>query len=63
MDRVVPASAHAAFYKAAEYFKIKLHTIPVNYETRQVDLKRLKRAMYVYLLSISVVYDNSLCFQ
>ncbi|KAI0049954.1 PLP-dependent transferase [Auriscalpium vulgare] len=42
---VVPASAHAAFDKAAAYLKIKLHTIPVNPETRQVDLKRVRRAI------------------
>jgi len=44
-EMVVPASAHAAFDKAAAYFKIKLHPIPVNPETRQVDLKRVRRAI------------------
>jgi len=43
--RVVPASAHAAFDKGAAYLKIKLHTIPVDPVTRQVDLARVKRAM------------------
>lgn len=48
---VVPVSAHAAFDKAAEYLKIKIHTIPVDPETRKVDISRLKRAMYVFLAS------------
>ena len=43
--RIVPASAHAAFDKGAAYLKIKLHTIPVDPITRQVDLARVKRAM------------------
>jgi sphinganine-1-phosphate aldolase len=43
--RIVPASAHAAFDKAAAYFNIKLHSIPVDTETRQVDMKRVRRAM------------------
>ncbi len=43
--RIVPASAHAAFDKAAAYFNVKLHLIPVNFETRRVDLKRVRRAM------------------
>lgn len=44
-DSVVPASAHAAFDKGAAYLKVKVHTIPVNPKTRQVDLKRVARAM------------------
>lgn len=44
-EMVIPVSAHAAFDKASAYFKIKLHKIPVDNETRQVDLKRLKRAL------------------
>ncbi|EPQ57117.1 PLP-dependent transferase [Gloeophyllum trabeum ATCC 11539] len=44
-EMVVPESAHAAFDKAADYFKIKFHSIPVDPVTRQVDLKRVKRAI------------------
>ncbi|KAH9944721.1 PLP-dependent transferase [Amylocystis lapponica] len=44
-EMVVPVSAHAAFDKACAYFGIKVHTIPVNPETRQVDLKRVARAI------------------
>ncbi|KAI9455488.1 PLP-dependent transferase [Lactarius psammicola] len=44
-EMVVPASAHAAFDKAAAYFNIKLHSIPVDPETRQVDMKRVYRAI------------------
>jgi sphinganine-1-phosphate aldolase len=61
--RVVPASAHAAFDKAAAYFNVKLHSIPVNPETRQVDLKRVRRAMSVsppfLRLVIDVFFSNS----
>jgi len=42
---VIPASAHAAFDKGASYFGIKVHTIPVNPITRQVDIKRVVRAI------------------
>lgn len=49
--RVIPESAHAAFWKACEYFKIKLHVIPVNHATRQADVKRMARAVYVLPLS------------
>ncbi|KAI0775783.1 PLP-dependent transferase [Trametes elegans] len=42
---VVPISAHAAFDKGAAYLGIKVHTIPVHPETRQVDLKRVARAI------------------
>jgi sphinganine-1-phosphate aldolase len=42
---VVPVSAHAAFEKAAAYFKIQLRSVPVDRETRQVDLKAVKRAI------------------
>ena len=52
VHRVVPASAHAAFDKAAAYFNIKLHSIPVDSETRQVDMKRVRRAMSVTFVLI-----------
>ncbi|KAF8482574.1 PLP-dependent transferase [Russula ochroleuca] len=44
-EMVVPASVHAAFDKAAAYFNIKLHSIPVDPESRQVDLKLVRRAI------------------
>ncbi|KAF9643173.1 PLP-dependent transferase [Thelephora ganbajun] len=44
-EMVVPASAHAAFDKGAAYMKIKLHSIPVDPITRQVDLARVRRAI------------------
>ncbi|KAH8828388.1 sphinganine-1-phosphate aldolase [Flagelloscypha sp. PMI_526] len=42
---VIPISAHAAFDKAAAYFKIKVHTIPVHPTTRRVDVNHVKRAI------------------
>ncbi|KAH9839172.1 pyridoxal phosphate-dependent transferase [Rhodofomes roseus] len=44
-EMVVPATAHAAFDKGGAYLGIKVHTIPVDPETRQVNLKRVKRAI------------------
>jgi hypothetical protein len=45
--RVIPVTAHAAFDKGGDYLGIKVHHIPVDPVTRQVDLKRVARAMYV----------------
>ncbi|KAG6817495.1 hypothetical protein H0H87_008120 [Tephrocybe sp. NHM501043] len=42
---IIPSSAHAAFDKGAAYFKIKVHTLPVDRVTRRVDLKRVKCAI------------------
>ncbi|KAL5523548.1 hypothetical protein ACEPAG_7721 [Sanghuangporus baumii] len=44
-EMVVPISAHAAFDKAAAYLKIKLHSIPVDPETRRVNVSRMRRAI------------------
>lgn len=44
-EMIIPASAHAAFYKGAEYLKIKHHMVPVDPVTRKVDLGRVKRAI------------------
>ena len=41
----MPISAHAAFDKGAAYMGIKVHTIPVDPETRMVNLKRVARAI------------------
>ena len=59
LSRVVPASVHAAFDKAAAYFNIKLHSIPVHPETRQVDLKRVRRAMSVSIVLIYSLLTSS----
>lgn len=46
-------TAHAAFDKGAAYMGIKVHTIPLDPYTRKINLKLVKRAMYV-LTTISV---------
>jgi sphinganine-1-phosphate aldolase len=46
--RIVPSSAHAAFWKAAAYLNVKLHSVPIDLISRKADLKRMKRAMYVF---------------
>lgn len=45
MNRIVPITAHPAFDKAASYFRIKIHHIPVDAKTRKVDIARVKRAI------------------
>ncbi|KZS98485.1 PLP-dependent transferase, partial [Sistotremastrum niveocremeum HHB9708] len=42
---IIPASAHAAFDKAGDYMKVKVHQIPVDPETRMVDLAWVSRAI------------------
>ncbi|KIR51764.1 sphinganine-1-phosphate aldolase [Cryptococcus gattii Ru294] len=44
-EMVIPSSAHAAFWKASDYFNIKLHVIPVNQETRKANVKAMERAV------------------
>lgn len=42
---IVPITAHAAFDKGADYFKIKLIHIPVDPVTGQVDVTRVRCAI------------------
>ncbi|KAL0141067.1 pyridoxal phosphate-dependent transferase [Mucor lusitanicus] len=44
-EMVVPDTIHAAFMKAASYFKIKLITIPIDPVTLKVDVKKMERAI------------------
>ncbi|OCH93737.1 PLP-dependent transferase [Obba rivulosa] len=44
-EMVIPETAHVAFDKGAMYFGIKVHSIPVDPLTRQVDIKRVARAI------------------
>ena len=41
-EMVVPVTAHAAFDKAADFFKIKIHHVPVDPKTKKVNPKKLK---------------------
>uniref|UniRef100_A0A1W7RG34 sphinganine-1-phosphate aldolase n=1 Tax=Agkistrodon contortrix contortrix TaxID=8713 RepID=A0A1W7RG34_AGKCO len=43
-EMLVPVSAHAAFDKAAHYFRIKIVRIPLT-ESMQVDVKAIKKAI------------------
>ena len=40
-------SLSTAFWKASDYFGIKLHSIPVDEKTRKIRIDLVKRAMYV----------------
>ncbi len=42
-EMIVPSTVHAAFNKAAYYFKIKAHYVPVDLITGKVDLYTVKR--------------------
>lgn len=42
--RIIPASAHSAYDKAAQYFNIKLWRVPVNNEFK-ADVKGIKRCI------------------
>ncbi|GAA5881722.1 hypothetical protein JCM3774_005968 [Rhodotorula dairenensis] len=44
-EMIVPLSVHAAFDKAANYFGIKIHHIPVDPVTRRVQIHKVKRAI------------------
>lgn len=41
--RILPNTAHTAFRKAGDYFKIKIHFVDCPAPTYQVDLKRVSR--------------------
>lgn len=42
---VMPITAHPGFNKACAYFKIKLVRIPIDCQTCEVDLKKMRRAI------------------
>uniref|UniRef100_A0A8C5PR50 Sphingosine-1-phosphate lyase 1 n=1 Tax=Leptobrachium leishanense TaxID=445787 RepID=A0A8C5PR50_9ANUR len=42
---VAPVSAHAAFDKAASYFRMKIVHVPLDPKTMQVDVKAMRRAI------------------
>ncbi|KAL9938648.1 hypothetical protein V8E36_002367 [Tilletia maclaganii] len=44
-EMIIPASAHAAFFKAGDYFGIKVHQVPVDPVTRKVLLPKVRRAI------------------
>ncbi|KAF8187467.1 pyridoxal phosphate-dependent transferase [Pholiota molesta] len=44
-EMIVSTTAHAAFDKGAAYLGIKVHTIPLDPYTRQINLKLVKRAI------------------
>ncbi|CAO2829768.1 unnamed protein product [Amaranthus hypochondriacus] len=43
-EMIIPVSAHSAYDKAAQYFKIKLRRVPVNDEF-QADVKAIRRCI------------------
>ena len=43
--RVIATSAHAAFDKAGQYFRIKIIHVPVDPVTREIDIRRVRRAV------------------
>jgi len=54
MIRVVPITAHAAFDKAAEYFKIKLRHAPIDPVTLKVDVHAVSRLINRNTIMVSL---------
>mmetsp|Transcript_2842 Transcript_2842/g.4092 ORF Transcript_2842/g.4092 Transcript_2842/m.4092 type:complete len:556 (-) Transcript_2842:761-2428(-) len=52
---VIPFTAHAAFDKAAHYFKMKLIKVPVNEETQEVEASTMRK----YITKNTVVIVGS----
>ncbi|KAF8971234.1 sphinganine-1-phosphate aldolase [Flammula alnicola] len=44
-EMIISTTTHAAFDKGAAYLGIKVHTIPIDSYTRQVNIKLVKRAI------------------
>lgn len=44
-EMIIPSSAHAAFWKASDYFGVRLHVIPVDKVTRKANVAAMKRAI------------------
>lgn len=44
-SRIIPVTAHAAFDKAGELFRIQVHHIPVDPKTLRVDTRAMQRAI------------------
>lgn len=42
-EMIIPSTAHAAFHKACQYFKIKLHTVACPAPEYMVDVNRVRR--------------------
>ncbi|KAK5322584.1 Dihydrosphingosine phosphate lyase [Exophiala xenobiotica] len=42
-EMIIPSTAHAAFHKAANYFKIKMHTVACPAPEYTVDVNRVRR--------------------
>lgn len=44
-EMVAPSSAHPSFDKAAEYFNVKLVSVPVDEKTHRADVKAMEKAL------------------
>lgn len=54
-EMIVPSSAHAAFDKAAHYFRITLRKVPVDAHTRTVPVHRVKRMINANTILVRAV--------
>ena len=41
-EMIIPITAHAAFDKAGNYFRIKVHHVPIDPITTRVNIRKLK---------------------
>ncbi|VDM80240.1 unnamed protein product [Strongylus vulgaris] len=60
---IIPTSAHAAFTKAAEVFRIRVVRVPVDSQTFKVDVKKMKAAITSRTCMHLLVKYLQLCLQ
>ena len=56
-SRVAPVTAHAAFDKAAEYFKIKLRHAPIDPVSLKVDIHAVSRLINRNTIMVSIYFS------
>lgn len=53
---VMPVTAHSAFDKAAQYFKIRIRRVPVDPVTYTVDVSAMKRSIGRNTIMVSLFF-------
>lgn len=60
-EMIVPITAHAAFDKAAQYFNIKIHYIPVNPQSFTVSIQAMKKSITRNTIMVTQYDCTNLC--
>lgn len=58
-EMVLPVTAHAAFDKAAHYFKIRIRHIPVDPVTTQADLNAMRSAINSNTIMVNLLLKKN----